>query len=197
MSTIGPTLHVAGLLAAVGVTAQLRSTTPVNPYDGVTVIVPVLPVATPAMKLNAPLLLSVIAGGGGAVTETLTGVLAVIVPDVPVTVAVYVPVVVFNDVVIVSVDVPAVVPVISTGVVTAQVPGLAEAVGVIAQVSATFPVNPPAGVTVIVAVLPLVAPAWKLILPLFVSAKLGGALTVTFTVVVPLTVPSLPVTVMA
>jgi hypothetical protein len=100
--------------------------------------------------------------------------------------------------VIVSVEVPAVVPVIFTGVVTVQVPGLLAAVGEIAQVRLTFPVNPPAGVMVIVAVLPVVAPAWKLIAPLLVSAMLGGGFTVTFTVVFDVTLPvdaSLPVTV--
>ena len=39
-------LHVAGLVAPVGLaTAQVRLTAPVNPFDGVTVIVDVLPVA--------------------------------------------------------------------------------------------------------------------------------------------------------
>jgi hypothetical protein len=98
----------------------------------------------------------------------------------------------------VSVDVPAAVPVIFTGVVTAQVPGLLAAVGVIAQVRLTFPVNPPAGVMVIVAASPVVAPAPKLIAPLLVSAKLGGAVTFTVTKVFEVILPveaSLPVTV--
>jgi hypothetical protein len=66
-------------------------TFPVNPYDGVTVIVAVSPVVAPATKLSAPLLVSAIAGGGGAVTVTVTVVLAVIRPvaaSLPVTVAV-------------------------------------------------------------------------------------------------------------
>jgi hypothetical protein len=91
ISTVGPTLHVAGLLAATGVTAQVTLTFPVNPYDGVTVIVAVSPVVAPATKLSAPLLVSAIAGGGGAVTVTVTVVLAVIRPvaaSLPVTVAV-------------------------------------------------------------------------------------------------------------
>jgi len=81
--------------------------------------------------------------------------------------------------------------------VTLQVAGLVGLAGVFvtAQVRSTMPVNPPAGVTVIVAVSPVVAPAGKLIAPLFVSAKLGGAFTVTLTVVDPVTVPSLPLTV--
>jgi len=88
-----PTLHVAGELAPLGavVTAQLRLTLPVKPYDGVTVIVAVSPVVAPAANVNAPLLVSAIAGGGGAVTVAITAVLDVIFPvaaSVPVTVAV-------------------------------------------------------------------------------------------------------------
>jgi len=201
MSTVGVTVQVAGVLALAGVVvaAQVKSTTPVNPYDGVTVNRRVSPVVAPATKLIAPLLASAIAGGGGAVTVTLTGVLAVILPDVPVTVAVYFPGVVVSVVVTVTVEVPAVVPVISTGVTAEHVAGLTAAVGVTTQVRPTFPVNPPAGVTVTVAVSPVVAPAWKLTAPLFVSAKLGGAFTVTLTIVLELTLPvaaSLPVTVM-
>ncbi len=48
----------------------------------------------------------------------------------------------------VSVAVPAVVPLIVTGEVTVQVGTLVPVVGVTAQVSATAPVNPPDGVTV-------------------------------------------------
>jgi len=84
--------------------------------------------------------------------------------------------------------------------VTLHVAGLVGLAGVlvIAQVRFTTPVNPPAGVKVICAVLPVVAPAGKLSGPLFVSAKLGGGFTVTFTTVLELTLPvaaSLPVTV--
>jgi hypothetical protein len=74
------TVQVAGLLAATGVTAQVRSTTPVNPYDGVTVTVPESPVAAPATKLSAPLLVSAIAGGGGAVTVAVTFVVELSLP---------------------------------------------------------------------------------------------------------------------
>ena len=194
-------MHVAGLvgLAGVVVTAQLKSTTPVKLFDGVTVIVAVFPVAAPAAKLIAPLLVSVIAGAGGAVTVTPTPVLAVIAPLVPVTVAVYVPGVVVNVVETVTVDVPAAVPVMSTGDTALHVAGLVAATGVTAQVNATLPVNPAAGVIVNFAVSPVVAPACKLIAPLLVSAKLGGAVTVTATPVDEVILPvdaSLPVTVM-
>jgi hypothetical protein len=100
----------------------------------------------------------------------------------------------------VSVAVSAAVPVISTDEVTPQVVGLIGEAGVAvtAHVRFTFPVNAPAGVVVIVTVLPVVAPAWKLIAPLFVSAMLGGAFTVTLTGVDDVTLPvtaSFPVTV--
>jgi hypothetical protein len=88
MSTDVVTPHIGGLLAATGVTAQVRSTTPVNAFDGVTVIVAVSPVVAPAMNVSGPLFVSVIAGTGGAVTVTPTPVLAVSDPLVPVTVAV-------------------------------------------------------------------------------------------------------------
>jgi Zn-dependent protease len=89
-STVEVTPHVAGLvgLAGVVVTAQVRLTLPVNPLDGVTVMVAVSPVVVPATKVRFPLLASVIAGVGGAVIVTPTPVLAVIAPLVPVTVAV-------------------------------------------------------------------------------------------------------------
>jgi hypothetical protein len=65
-------------------------------------------------------------------------------------------------VVIVSVAVPAVAPVMFTGVVDPKlnVGGSVPPPGpdVTAAVSATLPVNPPAGVTLIVEVFPLVAP---------------------------------------
>lgn len=81
--------QVAGLVALAGlvVTAQLRVTAPVNPLEGVTLIVEVFPVVAPAATLIAPLLLSEKLAAG--FTVTLTGVLDVIVPvaaSVPVTV---------------------------------------------------------------------------------------------------------------
>jgi hypothetical protein len=52
-------LHVAGLVAPDGpVTAQVSPTAPVNPFEGETVIVDVLPVFAPATRLMLPLLLS-------------------------------------------------------------------------------------------------------------------------------------------
>lgn len=82
----------------------------------------------------------------------------------------------------VSVDVAAVVPVIVIGEVTVHVGGSFGLVidVVTAQVIFTPPVNPPDGVTVIVAVLPVVAPAVTAMFPLELSAMLGeGAPDVT------------------
>jgi hypothetical protein len=46
-------LHVAGSLAALGVIAQVRLITPVNPPAGVKLIVDVFPVAAPGTTLTA------------------------------------------------------------------------------------------------------------------------------------------------
>ena len=65
---------------------------------------------------------------------------------------------------------------------------------VIAQVIATAPVNPPDGVTVMVEVLPVVAPGLTVTLLLLVRAKLGGKTTFTVTVVNCAKEPEMPVT---
>ena len=66
-------LHVAGLVAPVGpATAQVRLTAPVNPLDGVAVIVDVLPVVAPAVMLMLPLLVRAKLGTGAGVTVTMT-----------------------------------------------------------------------------------------------------------------------------
>ncbi len=85
----------------------------------------------------------------------------------------------------VSVEVPAVVPLIVTGEVTAQV-GRLDPVPVTAQLRATAPVNPPEGVTVMVE-LPVAPPAAKVTEPLLLRAIAGvaaAACTVTATVLV-------------
>jgi hypothetical protein len=72
----------------------------------------------------------------------------------------------------VSVEVTAVAPLIVTEAgESAQVAGSLAATGAMAQVSATGPVNPPDGVTMIVEELPVVAPGLTVMLPLFVRAK--------------------------
>lgn len=104
----------------------------------------------------------------------------------------------------VSVPVPAVTPVMLTGDVVPKLKvGRSVApVGLVAidAAKATLPVKPPLGVTVIVAVLPVVAPGELMVMaPLLVNAKVGGmlAVTVTFTVVVCVIAPDMPVTVTA
>jgi hypothetical protein len=168
--------HVAGLTAAVGVTAQARVTFPVNPPEGVTVTVAVSPVAAPAWKLIAPLLLSVMLGG--VLTVTLTAVVELTVPFLPVTVMAYAPGVVIAVVETVRVPVSAAVPVMSTVGVTLQVAGLVGLVGVVvtAQVKLTSPVNPFDGVTVMLEVLPVVAPGNTVTPPLLLSANPGAVL---------------------
>jgi hypothetical protein len=70
--TEGVTAHVAGLVgfAGVVVTAQVRATAPVNPFDGVTVIVEVLPAVALASKVMGPLFERANVGAGAAVTMT-------------------------------------------------------------------------------------------------------------------------------
>jgi len=73
----------------------------------------------------------------------------------------------------VSVEVTAAVPVMLTGVGRLQVMGLTAPVGaaVTAQLTATFPVNPLVGVTVMVEVFPLVAPGAMLRFGLLAMVK--------------------------
>lgn len=56
LTEVGDRAQVAGLLAAVGLTAQVRATVPVKPPEGVTLMVEVLPVVAPAATVMAPLL---------------------------------------------------------------------------------------------------------------------------------------------
>jgi len=49
---VGLKLQVAGLVAATGVTAQVRFTVPVKPPDGVTEMVEVFPVVAPPVRLR-------------------------------------------------------------------------------------------------------------------------------------------------
>lgn len=99
----------------------------------------------------------------------------------------------------VSTDVPAVAPLIVTEAgERAQVAGSLAAAGAMAQVSATAPVNPPDGATLIVEELPVVAPGLTVMFPLLVRAKLGVGAAVTVTVtaldVLPLKLVSPPYT---
>lgn len=79
-------LHVAGSLAAVGEMEQARLTAPVNPFEGVSVIVDVLPVVAPGAMVTA---VPEIArpGAGAARTLMVSVVVAFTVPEIPVMVA--------------------------------------------------------------------------------------------------------------
>jgi hypothetical protein len=169
-------LHVTGLLAPAGlvVSAQVRFTVPVKPVVGVTVTVAVP--FDPCVIEIGPLLLML--NVGAALMVTLTAVLCVMLPDAPVTVNVYAPGVVLVVESIVSAAVNAAVPVMLTEVGIEQVGAVIPPGGfVMVQLRVTAPVNPLEGVTLIVDVLPVVAPGLTAMLPLLLSAKLGeGAL---------------------
>ena len=96
----------------------------------------------------------------------------------------------------VSVAVTAEVLLMVTGEDTLHVGGV-PVVGVTAQVRATDPVKPPTGVTVIVEVLPVVAPASTAMLPLLATMKLvlpaGDPLTTPCTPSVCTYAPDVPV----
>jgi hypothetical protein len=97
--------------------------------------------------------------------------------------------------------VAAVVPVMLTGDVVPKLNvGRSEApagLAVRAAVKVTLPVNPPLGVTVIVELLPVVAPGELMVMapPLVRAKEAGVEVTVTVTVVVCVMVPETPVTV--
>lgn len=97
----------------------------------------------------------------------------------------------------VSVAVTAVVPAIAGGAVTEQVGASVAPVGLVvtAQASATAPVKPPLGVTVIVDVAGV--PGVTFVMATLLSAKLGtgaGPVTVTETLVPCERVPDVPLT---
>jgi hypothetical protein len=87
----------------------------------------------------------------------------------------------------VSVAVPAEVPVMLTGVVDPKLKVGRETApaGLLAitAVRATLPVNPPLGVTVMVEVLPLVAPGVEIFTLVPEMAKPGGGMGVTVTII--------------
>jgi hypothetical protein len=124
----------------------------------------------PLDPLDEPVQLAV-----DAPTLTQTVVVPATVPETPVTVTEYAPLVVVLVVPAVSVAVSAVVPLMVTEVGDRlQVTGLVGLVRVVltAQLKATEPVNELPGVTVMVAVLLLVAPAVTAMLPLLEREKL-------------------------
>jgi len=148
-----PTVAVAGAQVRPAVAdVQVRLTTPVKPFEGVTVIVDV--VLEPGPAITAATELSVKLGGGGALTVTGIAVEAVILPvaaSEPVTNSEYAAAVVVEVEFTFTVAVAAEVPVmfafagVHVGVETAfDGP-------VMTQVRLTAPVKPPKGVTLMVA----------------------------------------------
>jgi hypothetical protein len=151
---------------------------PVKPPFGVTVMVELALLPGVRILTEVPLRANV-GETSGALTVAAMVVVAVTLPDVPVTVAVYKPGVVVVRVVIVMVAVAGSAPVIAEGWVVEHV-GKSVAPAVLAataQASVTLPVNPPVGVKVKVEV-PLV-PAAKAAISVALSAKVGSRGTVT------------------
>jgi hypothetical protein len=176
----------AGLNAAVtpaGSPLALRATLPVNPPEGVTVMVlaPVAPrVTVAAVPAKAKL------GVCTAVTLKLMVVVWVSVPLTPVTVMVAAPMVAVLD----AVKVSALVPVVDAGLNAAVTP-----VGNPLALRATLPANPPEGVTVIV-LAPVPPCATETLAGAAAREKLGVLLvTVRTSVAVCVSVPLTPVTV--
>ena len=133
----GERLHVAGLLAAVGLIEQLRLIVPVNPFDGATVIVEVFPVVAPgATVIAGPLTAKV----GSPVTVRAMVVVALRRPEVPEMVTVTGPPTVA---VLLAVSVSTLEPVVGLVAKAAVTPSGRGA----GAARVTLPVNPPAPVT--------------------------------------------------
>jgi hypothetical protein len=179
VTEVGENLQLIGVVAPEGgVTLHCKVTGPVNPLDGVTLIVVVSPVVAPPFRLNdeglllkaKPPVVEV------PVTVTSTVVVCVMDPDLPVTFTTYAPAVVEVVVPMDNVEVTPAVPVIFT-----EVGEMLQLIGVVAPVgtvvtlhcSVTVPVNPFEGVAVIVDVSPVVAPPCIETLPLLLNAKVG------------------------
>jgi hypothetical protein len=96
--------------------------------------------------------------------------------------------------VVLMLKVAIVTPLTETEAGILHVAGSLAAVGAMEQLRLTMPVNPPAGVMVMVEVLPEVAPAATVIGPLLLRAKLG-VVTFTVTTAVWVSEPDVPVTV--
>jgi hypothetical protein len=125
-----------------GKTDAPKLTVPVNPFCEVTVIVlvPLFPWVTVTLVGDAEMLKF---GWAAAVTVSATVVVAVVLPEVPVTVMLYVPVAVDAATFIVMVELPA--PVIELGLKLTVTP-----VGWPVAVKVTGELNPPVTVLVIV-----------------------------------------------
>ncbi len=144
VTDVGDRVHDAGSLAAVGLIEQLRFTCPANPFSPTTLMVAVFPVVAPGAMLSAVVPPLPAVKVGSAVTVRVTVVVAVRVPEIPVTVTVTgPPTAAESPAVRVSTWVPAVVPAAKLAVIPL---GRADAA------STTLPLNPPISVTAMVLV---------------------------------------------
>jgi hypothetical protein len=171
----GLKLHVAGSLAATGLTVQLRFTVPENPFIPATLIVEVFPVCAPGETvIGAPLPLAPLGPNvGSAVTVRETVVIALIAPEVPVTVTVTgPPTLAVLAAVSVNTSVPASVPAAKFAETPLGNPDAANAI---------VPVKPPMSVTETV-VVPLPFSVSETLAGEAVNVKPGATFTVTETV---------------
>ena len=185
---VEPKLNVGKCWAPVGVevTAAVRATLPVKPPDGVTEMVDEFAVVAPGRTVTAVPLTAKVPPLVTGETVTFTFVVAIVEPDVPVTVNTYAPGEVADVVATVKVAVAAVLPVMLTDEGTLQVAGLAAPAGLelMAQDNPTAPVNPLAGVAVMVDVFPVVAPGVTVTeVPLIVNVGVTDGLMVKVNVV--------------
>jgi len=165
----GVNVHVGVSLAAAGVTEHVRFTIPVNPFDGITVIVDEFPVVAPGSMLRVEFPPPT-AKVGAAFTASETVVVTVSDPEVPVIVTV---VAVLAAAVLAAVKVNTLDPVagfVPKDDVTPLGSPLAESV--------ILPVNPLAGFTVMVSVMLLPCTTANVEAE-GASVKLGAAFTVT------------------
>ena len=187
-----PTEHVGESTAPPGadVTLHDNAIAPVNPPVPVAVIVDVPDCPGVAIVTEVDASVNV----PGVVTVTVTVVVTTLAPLVPVTVTVYAD----NDVLAVVVTVSVEVcedPSTINGLLNEQVGVDVRFVGATLQVSATVPVNPFVGATVITDVPELPATTEGLLAEDSVKLSTGAAVTVTVTGVVTTVAPLVPVTV--
>jgi len=170
------------------VTLQDKVTVPLKPFVPATLIVPVAPVVEPGVTVIEVVPPVPVVKLGAELTLTFTTVVCVMPPPCAVTVMAYAPVVVVEVEFAVSVAVCTVAPVMLTDDGMLQVAGLVAFAGAVVteQLRATVPVKPLEGVTVIVDVLPDIAPWLTVTAPLLEMEKVGvGAVTVIGAVDVP------------
>ena len=174
------TEQVGASVAPVGVpvTAHVSATAPVKPPLGVTVIVEVAGVPGVTFVRATPLSAK-LGTGAKPVTVTETLVPCEMLPDVPLTLTVYVPAAVPDAVATVRVADTAAAPVIAGEAETEQVGGSFSVLAATEHVRATVPVKELLGVIVMVEV--PASPGVAIVMGLLPNAKPGAAGTVTTT----------------